>query len=730
MVRVPDYQQTISLRPALRQDIDVRATPEAFGSDIGRGMQGLAKGIDNVGDSIAAVKELEDVTRAKEADNAYAKWARERQYGENGFMTLEGKNAVDGRAAFEREAEEKRKEFGQGLTPGAAKAYQTASQARLNSVLQSSITHTASARKTWFAEASTARVETFANDALVNFNRPDQVNKNIAAGILEIREQGALKGWDADTLKQREAEFSSGVHKNITLRIAQGDPLAAEKYMKDNAGRMTGAHQYELQKSLETEIKDAHSKRYAAEWTGRAAGTSAQPGGITFNMIAGFEGFREQTYWDMNHHRVGFGSDTVTLPDGSVVTTRQGMTVSREDAARDLNRRIGVHQRNIIASVGPEKWNSLSAPAQAAVTSVAYNYGSLPFAVGNAIATGGPAEIAAAIRGLAGHNNGVNTGRRDREADAVATGNVNAAARQAQDYFTGLEGYLAGIKDPDVQDRTRRRINAALEVQNKANEARERAAKAELWKYVDQGQTPDTVPMEIRQAAGMAAVSSAWGYIETVKKGRSVESDETLLYDMRRYAASDPAGFAAEDLNNYRGKLSKDAIKELTGLQTTALTDQRKAREEGLNLTTAFSQATQQLEAVGITATGKKGEAAAKENARIAQFQNALAAEMDAHKRANKDRPPTQLEIQSMINKLLLPVVIKTPGMLLDSTEKKRLFESSARPDNATVDVTVKYSDIPIDLRRGIATDLQRELGRKPSEEEIITRYERVVLER
>ena len=259
---------------------------------------------------------------------------------------------------------------------------------------------------------------------------------------------------------------------------------------------------------------------------------------------------------------------------------------------------------------------------------------------------------------------------------------------------------------------------------------REKAAKAELWSYVDRGATPDQVPMEIRQAAGMSAVSSAWNYLETAAKGRAVDSDETLLYDMRRYAASKPTEFAEIDLNDYRDRLSKEAIKELTGTQTTALTDQRKAKEDGLTLTTAFSQATSQLEAVGITTTGKDGKQREEAAKRIAQFQNTLAAELEAFKKAN-GKNPNQIEIQAMTNRLLLPVVIKTPRMLWDSTDKnKRLFEAGTRADGTTVDVAVEYKDIPIDLRRGIATDLQRELGRKPSEEEIVNRYEAVALGR
>ena len=74
------------------------------------------------------VKNLDDVMLAKDADNRFSDWLRERMYGDNGYMTLQGRNAVEGRAQFEKDVEERRRDFGTGLTPGAARSYQDASQ--------------------------------------------------------------------------------------------------------------------------------------------------------------------------------------------------------------------------------------------------------------------------------------------------------------------------------------------------------------------------------------------------------------------------------------------------------------------------------------------------------------------------------------------------------------------------------------------------------------------------
>ncbi|HZH50258.1 MAG TPA: hypothetical protein VEZ16_00100 [Microvirga sp.] len=137
-------------------------------------------------------------------------------------------------------------------------------------------------------------------------------------------------------------------------------------------------------------------------------------------VIREFEGFRSSPYWDVNAHRVGYGSDTITRADGTVVRVTPSMTVSREDAERDLTRRIGEFQQGIRQEIGEDAWNSLTPNAQTALTSVAYNYGSLPDRVARVIRETTDTEaIARAIEGLKRDNDGVNAGRRQREADIV-----------------------------------------------------------------------------------------------------------------------------------------------------------------------------------------------------------------------------------------------------------------------------------------------------------------------
>lgn len=161
---------------------------------------------------------------------------------------------------------------------------------------------------------------------------------------------------------------------------------------------------------------------------GRAAAAS---------LLRQFEGFRATPYRDVNALRVGYGSDTITLADGTIQKVTDGMRVSVEDANRDLNRRIVEFQQGVIAAVGAERFASFTPAQQGALTSIAYNYGSLGRGganIADTVRTGSNADIVRAIQGLAGDNNGINRTRRMTEASIFAGGvGVETTARRSED---------------------------------------------------------------------------------------------------------------------------------------------------------------------------------------------------------------------------------------------------------------------------------------------------------
>lgn len=222
-------------------------------------------------------------------------------------------------------------------------------------------------------------------------------------------------------------------------------------------------------------------------------GTSGAGGGAAA-LIEKFEKFSPEAYADMtwrngqyvnSGYRAGYGSDTIQLADGSVQKIVQGMTVTREDANRDLARRIVEFQTGIKGKIGEDRFNSFNEQQQAVLTSIAYNYGSLPDRIVEAVRGGNAEEISRAITGLSGDNKGINANRRAEEAMIFSAGgnaDMNVLVTAEQDRVKLLndqnEATKKRIADIDHQIAQQRLINGGKE-REAAIEDAIRAAKAE-----------------------------------------------------------------------------------------------------------------------------------------------------------------------------------------------------------------------------------------------------------
>lgn len=171
----------------------------------------------------------------------------------------------------------------------------------------------------------------------------------------------------------------------------------------------------ELEVTRPTSRSDALSVTSLAENSGDWVTTTA-------DVLRELEGFAEKPYWDVDAYRAGYGSDTYTTADGTVKTVVKGVPVSREDAERDLARRIQTEFGARAKETAGDAWDSYNAMQKAALASVAYNYGSIPKRISAAVRSGSPQEVSRAILTLADDNEGINRKRRMKEAEMMIYG--------------------------------------------------------------------------------------------------------------------------------------------------------------------------------------------------------------------------------------------------------------------------------------------------------------------
>lgn len=98
----------------------------------------------------------------------------------------------------------------------------------------------------------------------------------------------------------------------------------------------------------------------------------------TANFLKKYEGFSRVATWDVNAWRIGYGSDTITYPNGIIKKVLQTDTTTPELAQLDLERRIkNDFEPKVKKQIGAN-YDKLPGASKTALISIAYNYGRIP----------------------------------------------------------------------------------------------------------------------------------------------------------------------------------------------------------------------------------------------------------------------------------------------------------------------------------------------------------------
>ena len=156
-------------------------------------------------------------------------------------------------------------------------------------------------------------------------------------------------------------------------------------------------------------------------------------------LIAGEEGVKLKAYQNPG--------DVPTIGYGETKGVRLGDTITKEKAVVRLRSSIESHRKVAIKQVGAEKWNKLDENTKAVLTSVAYNYGSLPDRIMPAVKTGDSEKIAQSLSLLHGDNRGILKARREREAGFIRTG---SSPKLDKDFLPGGKLATPGTTTPTL----------------------------------------------------------------------------------------------------------------------------------------------------------------------------------------------------------------------------------------------------------------------------------------
>lgn len=353
--------------------------------------------------------------------------------------------------------------------------------------------------------------------------------------------------------------------------------------------RNADARRTELQKQIDTRadaileaatkigvsMTDAAAKIQAESEL--AAEKVASNAASAFDLVKSFEGFRANAYFDKTAYRAGYGSDTTTDASGKVTAITSQSVVTLADSIRDLERRIGEFQDGIKSDIGADRFSSFTEEQQAVLTSIAYNYGSLPDRIINAIKGGSETDVYNAIKGLGGDNAGINRDRRNSEAEMFISGapaGIKKGIESQEDFAKRLEEqkqYIAALQaetgiratlNPLVDDYGLK-MSAVQAAQELLTAAQEQGTAAGLeLKDVQQllyGNLSMLTPAAQAQAVAMRELANQTGVAEAAGE-RLAESQAKVAESLSQSAAfgKDVLGGIIRDLRE--GKTAAEAL--------------------------------------------------------------------------------------------------------------------------------------------------------------------------
>lgn len=222
------------------------ATPAAFGAREGAALEGLGRGLSQVGEAvnqIAVKQQIEESERiAKELDVAFTRRKREMLYAEDGLYNLQGANAVGQSPAFKQRIHDLREELTREVTNERAKRlFNQTAAVRTEREFLTIDGFVSKERKVAFQVASEARVKEAIDDAVTSGGDPTQLARSTAIISGEIHEQAEAQGWAPEVTVSKLEEARTALLKNVIVgHVKSGQTARAREFLTEHKSEMDG----------------------------------------------------------------------------------------------------------------------------------------------------------------------------------------------------------------------------------------------------------------------------------------------------------------------------------------------------------------------------------------------------------------------------------------------------------------------------------------------------------
>jgi hypothetical protein len=281
-MRLPVYEQQVRLQGRNRTDLNVRATPNAFGAQVGAAVQGLGDSVARIAEAKAFKDSVVADADAKAGLNEYLDYSRNVMYDpQKGALNQTGSNGMaENRANAEARLAERRKAIEEKLGPQARKVFQDAADRLDDNSADALIKHDAEQTRTYVNGQSQALTENFMKAAVDNYGDDAKWNEFMGAAMGEIARTGQLNGLSPETIALKQQEALTAAHSNRAIRIAYDDPIKADEYLETNREKLGEAEYSRLKSGMEAAVVEHKADKYVQDLMGGdgyigAGGTSS-----------------------------------------------------------------------------------------------------------------------------------------------------------------------------------------------------------------------------------------------------------------------------------------------------------------------------------------------------------------------------------------------------------------------------------------------------------------------
>lgn len=706
--------------PAVYQQAN--ANVAAFGGASAAALAQAGDGIEKTGNQMfrraLEMKEQEDASTTMNAYSRASEAMRTKLYDpESGLYSKRGAasfGAVDeAQGAFKTTYEE----TVAGLeNPAQRAAFDKLWTRRRDSEMESVSRHVLGERQKYIDESSNALVQTAVSDAVANRDNPHAVAN--ALGIARTAVIANAKGQSADVVDLKLKTAESAVHKGVIGAVVLDDPLKADAYYKANKASLRA----EDQEAVERTLKPAVLKRTGQDMAAKIVSSGAEiaPGGgslwdAVLTQESGGKQF-DASGKPLMSPKGAVGVAQILPSTAEETAKKHGIPFDPERLKTDpsyndalgrayLGDQMKTYGGNQVLALaaynaGPgavDKWiKQFGDPRTGAISSAEFA-GKIPFEETRNYVT----TITARAARLSGQAPG------DK-------GDEDAA------YSTWL-AQADNIQDPDLKAEVQRNLGTEYSRRQRARTGDERAATQEAYAAIQAGKE---LPPALVSRLQPTALASLQGYQERMARGEKTKTDFAVYNELSQLAGNDPEGFASANLLDpkYIDGLSDEHKSHFMNLQRAYLT----AGEKG-EASRGGQRTNTQIVAAAVNQLFPKTADKQKNEGLIGDLQARVDLEIENYKRENK-KLPGAVEVKQIVDGLIISGNINGTGWLGSNIGRKSqyAFETTAADrDKFVVADTIK--DIPKDDLAEFAAGYEKHLGRKPSDAEVVTGYNKWV---